>query len=1030
MLRLSLLLVFSLPVLIQTALHAQPSTYLPGRILIQYEDDTIPVNAKVMGLHPVNDLLRLMGADNGAPVIDDALASAVNSRMVAKKVAPQSYTLFDRLKRTYVYDYIGDMDPKLLAAKLSKMPGVRYAEPWYIAETHGRPDDFYIDQAGHDYFDEQGFFDAWDISTGSPDVIIAIVDSGVDYTHPDLYKKAHVNQKEIPAELKGAIDKDGNGKVTSFELHEWIKNINIDYNGDAVVNLRDAIHPSSPLTSGNDLDNNGYVDDILGWDFWDSGYTGPTIIEDNDPYGEFSLHGTHVAGTAAAETNNTEGVAGTGYRCLYLAVKAGGVRDNPATPGNESNAIGFGYDGILYAASRGAHIINNSWGGGGYSTFAHEVIKFVTSMGSLVVASAGNSGASNDSYPGSYPEVLSVASTDYLAVPIGTKSGFSTFNYNVDVMATGSAILSTYRGTQTAPTPYARLSGTSMASPVVSGLAGLLKSRYPSWSPERIAMQIRATATLSDNLNNSAMAGKLGRGYINAALALSTPMPGYTVIGARLINAKGEKAKLKEPAFMEYQVVNFGEERAALMKLISSNPGIQITTPEQSLSSKTRDTTLVRFPVVVNTVDGKFPVFKIEFSNPSISYYDFSSFEYNGLYFDEINTTGFTTSVNSFGNVGAIDPINGVGVTGFIVNTDKPENQQFDVLFEGGLMILSKGLLADRIREAESSMGIGFNPRSPYVVDRAPVKPEVRQSGSGNARLRLRSLLNSFFSDTSLSVSFESFTFKDSKLKNALFLKYTLKNESSIMADTTYIGLFSDIDIGNSSINRVDYLESDTLMYVHSPSEPNTPFFTVIPVGKPHTLFAINNAAAAQSGLGFGIYDGFSADEKARSLKAGTSVTRIPSGDISTVVATGPYHIMPQKEAVVGFVYVYGNSLEELRTAVAAAKALNWVKVNKPGIVASDDQQPDLPFTTRLHGNYPNPFNPMTTIVYELGQAGNVALGVYNLLGQQVANIKNEYHTPGRYNATFDASRLSSGIYFLRMTTATGSQTHKMTLIK
>lgn len=1030
MLRWSLFLVLSLPILPLSGLFAQPSTYLPGRVLVQYEDDAFPVNAKVMGVHPATDLLRLMGAEEAKPVIDRELNAAVNQHMVAKKVSPQAYTQLDRLKRTYVYDYIGDIDPKLLAAKLSKMPGVRYAEPWYLAETHARPDDFYIDQAGHDYFDEQGFFDAWDVTRGSSDVIIAIVDSGVDYTHVDLYKKAFVNQGEIPAELKGAIDKDGNRKVSSQELHDWIKTVNIDYNGDGVVNLRDAIHPSSPLTSGNDLDQNGFVDDILGWDFWESGYTGPTILEDNDPYGEFNLHGTHVAGTSAAETNNGEGVAGTGYNSVFLAIKAGGIKDNPATSGNESNSIGFGYDGILYAASRGAHVINNSWGGGGYSAFAHEVVRLVTSMGSLVVASAGNSGAANDSYPGSYPEVLSVASTDYVAAPIGTKSGFSTFNYNVDVMATGSGILSTYRGSQLTPTPYARLSGTSMAAPVVSGLAALLKSRYPSWTPERIAMQIRATATLSDNLNNSAMSGKLGRGYINAALALSTPMPGYTVVGARLTNAKGEKAKLNEPAIMEYKVVNYGEERAALMKLQSNNTGIQITVPEQSLSSKTGDTTLVRFPVVVNAVDGKYPVFKIEFSNSGISYYDFSSFEYNGLYFDEINTTGFTTSVNSFGNVGAIDPINGVGVTGFVINKDKSEEDQYDVLFEGGLMVLSKGLLADRIREVESSMGIGFNPRSPYVVDRAPSQPDLKQRGSGTARLRLRSLLNSFFSDTSLSVKFESFTFKDTKLKNALFLKYTLKNESSILADTTYIGLFSDIDIGNSSINRVDYLESDTLMYVHSPSEPNTPYFTVFPVGQPYTLFAINNSGTAQTGLGFGLYDGFSADEKARSLKAGKAVLRMPSGDVSTVVATGPYHIMPQKEAIVGFVYVYGNTLEELRTAVAAAKALNWVKVNKPGIVASDDDRPDVPYTTRLYGNYPNPFNPSTTIVYELGQAGTVALGIYNVLGQQVANIKNEYHKPGRYSATFDAGRLSSGIYFIRMITPAGVHTHKMTLIK
>jgi len=1022
-------------------LLAEDPKVMPGRILIQYEDASMGASKHAPGYNPIQNLLSVMGSGPAQPFLDAMISRKAQERWEStNKRAQIENPHLEKLRRTYVYDYIGDMDPVLLAAKISRMSGVSFAEPWYIAEIHARPSDEYVNTVGHDYFEKQGFFDAWDITKGSEEIIIAIVDSGVDYTHPDLLSKAWVNQAEIPAALFNTIDTNKDGKVTSLELNNWILSVNIDYNGDSVVNLRDAIHASSPLTDGTDNDNNGYVDDILGWDFWDSGYTTATRLSDNDPYGEFSLHGTHVAGTSAADTDNALGVAGTGWRSRFMAIKAGGVRDNPATPNtDESRSIGFGYNGIIYAAVNGAHVINNSWGGGSYSESARDVIRFANSLGSLVVASAGNSGSFLNSYPGAYPEVVNVASSDYDNVPMGQKSGFSTYNPYVDVMATGArgpglpGILSTYRGTSTQaisiPTAYsyAALQGTSMAAPVVSGLAALIRAKNPDWSPERVATQIRVTAVMADNLNPS-FAGNLGRGYINAYDALVKNMPGYVLLDASLLNSAGVKAAIGEDAQMRFRLVNHGAPIAATAKLTTTTKGITILESERTINAATGDTFFVSFPTRLSSLKGDTPSFKIEFNNTQIAYYDFYNYTYDSIYLDEIGNTNFTTSLNSFGNVAAISSLGSIGYTGYNIKFNAEPNP-LDVIFEGGLMVVSRKMLADRLRDLDQTVAKNIVPMGPFSTRKGGANDAWSRYGVGDARLILRAENNFLFIDTTMTVRIEGFTYDKPDIDKVLFLRYTLTNESPTLADTTYIGLFNDIDLG-SGANSSRWLASDSILYVEGAIREGKGFFAVVPVGNIATAFSIDNAATG-AGLNFGIYDGYSATEKIRSLRAGRTTTDITDKDVSTIVSSGPFHIMPNQKVVVGFLYAYGNTLEELRAQVAAARALKWINVTPPGMVLSDEnQRPELPFTTSISGNYPNPFNPSTTIRFELAQSGQIDLAVYNVLGQRVAQIFNGYRAAGRYSEQFDASQLGSGMYFVRMNTGSALYTHKMTLIK
>lgn len=260
--------------------------------------------------------------------------------------------------------------------------------------------------------------EAWDQATGNGSVVVAVIDTGVDYTHPDLAANVWTNPGEIP----------GNGL---------------------------------------DDDGNGYVDDVYGYDFYNF---------DANPMDDHG-HGTHVAGTIAAVGNNGVGVAGVTWNARIMAVKFLGGGGGGSTSGAIS--------AVLYAANMGAKVLNNSWGGGGFSQALLDAIRTADQAGALFVAAAGNNGTNNDTaphYPSNYdaPNVVSVAATDHNDL----RAGFSNFGaQSVDLGAPGASIFSTVPPTGSAccsnPSGYMYLSGTSMATPHVAGAAALLMSRFP-----------------------------------------------------------------------------------------------------------------------------------------------------------------------------------------------------------------------------------------------------------------------------------------------------------------------------------------------------------------------------------------------------------------------------------------------------------------------------------------------------------------------------------------------------------------------
>jgi hypothetical protein len=364
-----------------------------------------------------------------------------------------------------------DFDPghdiSAVAAAFAADDHVVYAEPRYIDRLCAIPSDPDYLSGLQWYLNRVQAPQAWDIVQGDSAVIIAIVDTGVDWDHPDLEANMWINPGE---------DIDGDGQITGA-----------DWN---IV----------------DDDGNGYVDDFFGWDFGGFGYPDWNPMENP---GYFGPHGTHCAGIAAAVSDNAIGVAGLSWNCSIMAVKV---------TEDEEPAVYYGYEGIQYAADNGADVISISWGRsvGNPTQFQQEIIDSAFARGAIVVAAAGNDPGTLPPdtcgfyYPAWYDHVTAVAATDTNDRILD----WSFYGDWVDVCSPGASIYNTFWNDT-----YGTREGTSMATPVVAGLAGLLKTVQPDMDSDEFEILMRTTSDDIDGLNPG-YEGWLGGGRLNAYRAL------------------------------------------------------------------------------------------------------------------------------------------------------------------------------------------------------------------------------------------------------------------------------------------------------------------------------------------------------------------------------------------------------------------------------------------------------------------------------------------------------------------------------
>jgi len=269
--------------------------------------------------------------------------------------------------------------------------------------------------------------------------------------------------------------------------------------------LADNLWTNSDETPNNGLDDdlNGYTDDIHGWDVAD---------DDNDPSPPSNttdtsafVHGTATAGIAAAVSNNNKGVASIGYNLSIMALKC-------SPNSSDGDIITNADDGVFYAARNGADIISMSYGSSGNAITSETVINTAENNGALMIGAAGNSNQNQVFYPAAYDAVFAVGATD----ANDKKAGYSNYGSEIDVMAPGSNIYCPSAGSNSS---YRAFWGTSMACPMVAGLAGLYKSENSNESPSAIKTAIKNGCEDIDSLNPS-YSGQLGAGRVNALATL------------------------------------------------------------------------------------------------------------------------------------------------------------------------------------------------------------------------------------------------------------------------------------------------------------------------------------------------------------------------------------------------------------------------------------------------------------------------------------------------------------------------------
>jgi thermitase len=348
---------------------------------------------------------------------------------------------------------------------LRQNPFVEYAEPNYLV----RAVDVIPNDPGWSSQYGPGAIQApqaWSVTTGSNSVVIAVIDTGVDLGHPDLASKIWSNPGETGADAQGN-DKRFNG---------------VDDDGD------------------------GYVDDWQGWDFYNA---------DNSPQDDHG-HGTHVAGIAAAESNNGLGITGIAWDAPIMPLK---VLDNRG-----SGSVADLASGIVWATDHGARVINLSLGENSPSMLMENAVNYAYAHNVVVVAAAGNDGTLGVLYPAASANVIAVASTD----ASNNRSSFSNYGPEIDLAAPGSSIYSTYWSAASGSTYFTK-SGTSMAAPHVAGLAALLASLPQFGTVDQIRAALQNTAL---DLGSAGWDQYYGHGLIQAYNALNftplTPTPTLT----------------------------------------------------------------------------------------------------------------------------------------------------------------------------------------------------------------------------------------------------------------------------------------------------------------------------------------------------------------------------------------------------------------------------------------------------------------------------------------------------------------------
>jgi serine protease len=834
-------------------------------------------------------------------------------------------------------------------AALLATGAVEYVEPLYIRAPLYQPNDPLADSTLTDISSSQFYlkqvqaYRAWDVTRGDSSLVIAITDGGVRLTHEDLRQQVK---------------------------HNYADPIN-----------------------GLDDDHDGYVDNFTGWDFANN---------DNDPgFDPTILHGSQVAGAAAARVGNGLGMAGLGNQCRFLPLNI-----YPNTPTGSF----AGYEAVVYAADHGCQVINMSWGAiGGYSRFEQDALTYAAvNRDAVVVAAAGNSNTDVLFYPASYDHVLSVSGVQNT----DQKSGGATFNHRVDMTAPGLSIVTTYGS---ADNDYYPVGGTSFASPLTAAAAALVRRVFPQYTSAQVMAQLRQTTDNIDGLPvNAAWAGRLGTGRLNVLKAVTRT----SLREARVITSTFA------PASAAYAPGDTVRLTAEVQNLLQPVTGLTVTLTSLSPYVTVRQGSFAPggLATLARATNAAAP-FRLAVAASGIPLNTTATLRYRltaagGFQLDQyvdvllnpdyviVDANDVSLTLTSRGSLG-YDNLAGTIGAGLTYRSSG------NVLSEGGLLLAtSPTRVSDRLRTSGGQSRQSFfslvqasrqipGPRADQEA-RAVFRDTIPGTGP-----RIRSV--------GVAVRQRAYAWATPARRDFVLLEYSLKNITPDTLKPLYAGIFTDWDLPNPDggvRNAAVWDSTRNLGYCYAlgaltPQMGPAHYagLRLLRGGTP-AVYSIDNGAPA--GAPVRLADGFSLAEKFLTLSNGAARAQrtagLPNGaDVSQVVGTRLAKLAPGDSTTVTFALLLAPTLAQLQaSADVAAQVYTTLLPTRPATFAAG-------FTV-----YPNPTTgPLQVELPAQFQAASLLLT--NALGQVV---RQQDVSGSRFDLSL--AGLAPGLYTLRARGAGG----------
>jgi serine protease len=873
-----------------------------------------------------------------------------------------------------------DRDPQQAADTWHDLPGVDLAEPYFIHRLARTPDDPRLgDQRS---LPAAGVVAAWDRIRGQDSPVpVAVVDGGMDITHPDLAANVLLNEADPP--------------------------------------------------NGIDDDGNGYVDDYRGWNFG-TGNDDPGQLQQIVPVAV--RHGTHVAGIVSAVTDNGRGVAGTTWNGPILCVAAN-------SPTADDNIL-FGYQGILYAAARGARIINCSWGRSGRTSLLETlVLKEVAAQGVAVVGAAGNEDSPEKFYPAAYPEVLGVANVD----ETGLRHFLSNYGPWVDLCAPGVLILSLFPDGQ-----YGWLTGTSMSSPLVVGCAALMLGFSPELTPRAALHRLVLTARSVDAVN-PAYEGMLGSGSVDLAAALAYTGPGYRLLSLGLSEEDGD-GQLESGEEFSLDPVWLNELGAAVAGLSAD---LEILSGAATISSgaavlpplQPGQTGHGSQPYRLR-IDAEAPVgsdlqlvWHVTGESGSVPavYADRQRAQLPVMpIFADLATGDLKLTLCGNGRLGFAGIGGGNGHDGLGVRYVPEPPGEFSpppasLLFEGAILL---GTAPTRISDAARRSSQGeFDPDLvPLGAEALPrALPDISVEGRPLARV------GAAFDDVGaadplgVTVDWEALSPAAGDESGMAWVRVVVRNTGTDSLPGLRAGFFLDWDLAvggtfDGNTTALDPAGDLATVYGSEPSSGIVVGTSLVAPDAPEVHFRAIQNENDPDNPSWGIYDGFDDTEKWQALSDPDAPHRVEGADVSQFWACGPFDLAAGDSTRFVLVMSAGTGGEQ-----AASRARAGIRV---ALALLEEREPPPP-TFAVGQPAPNPWNGEVVLPVSGVASEPWTLRVYDLRGRLVHD-SGRIWIAGSGTLSWDGSdrqgrQAPSGCYLLRAAQAgQGGQavTRRTTLVR